>query len=181
MPSSWRAKGSRSTSSNASSGTPTSGPPAPICGGSIPARSSTLSAHAANRPSPLRRPDPLTQRPQPFAACPGGRRRRESLSSTAAATAAGQAPACGPRPVEAAATVSSSVRRRTRSRASPPRAAASTGLLAANLLVVERVRAWFPRARQKRERLGLMLAARRDQVCRCGVHRRDWRRVAPWL
>jgi integrase len=51
-PSSWRAKESRSTSSNASSGIPTWGPLAPIYRESIPARSSTPSAHAANRPSP---------------------------------------------------------------------------------------------------------------------------------
>jgi len=51
-PSSSRAKESRSTSSSASSGIPTWAPPAPIFRGSIPVRSSTLSAHAASRPSP---------------------------------------------------------------------------------------------------------------------------------
>ena len=51
-PSSSRAKGSRSTSSSASSGTPTWGPPALICRGSIPARSSRPSVHAASRRSP---------------------------------------------------------------------------------------------------------------------------------
>ena len=52
MPSSSRAKEWRSTSSNASSGIPTSGPPAHIYRGSTPARSSTPSAHATSRPSP---------------------------------------------------------------------------------------------------------------------------------
>ena len=52
MPSSLRAKEWRSTSSNASSAIPTSGPPARTCRGPIPARSSTPSAHAASRPSP---------------------------------------------------------------------------------------------------------------------------------
>jgi Phage integrase family len=51
-PSSSRAKGSLSTSSSASSGIPTWGPPARIFRGSIPARSSTPSAHAASRRSP---------------------------------------------------------------------------------------------------------------------------------
>ena len=51
-PSSSRAKGSLSTSSSASSGIPTWGPPARIFRGSIPARSSTPSVHAASRRSP---------------------------------------------------------------------------------------------------------------------------------
>ena len=44
-------EGWRSTSSSASSAIPTWGPRPPICRGLIPARSSTTSAHAANRPS----------------------------------------------------------------------------------------------------------------------------------
>ena len=81
------AKVSRSTSSNASSGIPTSGRRAPICRGSIPATSSTPSAHAPSRPSPPPPGSPSERRPRRFAARRPAGGRVESLAWTAASTA----------------------------------------------------------------------------------------------